>query len=175
MELWKQILQILDTQMETPVPYGPFHLLWLAITLVASLLLGLYSRTLQKKTVNRIVLIISLVCIAAAVLLLVLVFQGRFQRQITEKLEQAAAKVVGTENISEQVRGMGGEDFAFISRVKPSMQFMLGVKTPGTEKAYPVHNGRFNPDEGSMAVGIEVFLQFVLDNMHGIDLKEVKL
>lgn len=37
---------------------------------------------------NVIALIISLVCIAAAVLLLVLVFQGRFQRQITEKLEQ---------------------------------------------------------------------------------------
>lgn len=35
---------------------------------------------------NVIVLIISLVCIGVAVLLLVLVFQGRFQRQITEKL-----------------------------------------------------------------------------------------
>ena len=67
MELWKQILQILDTQMETPVSYGPFHLLWLAITLVASLLLGLYSRTLQKKSVNRIVLIMSLVIIALEV------------------------------------------------------------------------------------------------------------
>lgn len=94
---------------------------------------------------------------------------------VTEKLEKAAAKVVGAENISEQVRGMGGEDFAFISRVKPSVQFMLGVKTPGTEKAYPVHNVRFNPDESGMAVGIEVFLQFVLDNQNGIDLKEVKL
>lgn len=94
---------------------------------------------------------------------------------VTEKLEQAAAKVVGAENISEHVRGMGGEDFAFLSRVKPSMQFMLGVKTPGAEKSFPVHNVRFNPDESSMAVGVEIFVQFVLDNMHGIDLKEIKL
>ena len=94
---------------------------------------------------------------------------------VTEKLEQAAAKVVGAENISEHVRGMGGEDFAFLSRVKPSVQFMLGVKTPGAEKSYPVHNVRFNPDESAMTFGIETFVQFVLDNMYGIPLEEVTL
>ena len=94
---------------------------------------------------------------------------------MTQKLEQSAAKVVGAENITEQERGMGGEDFAFFSRVKPSVQFMLGVKTPGAKSNYPVHNGKFNPDESGMAVGIEIFVQFVLDHMHGIALEEIKL
>jgi metal-dependent amidase/aminoacylase/carboxypeptidase family protein len=94
---------------------------------------------------------------------------------VIDGIQAAAEKIIGAQNILVKPESMGGEDFAFLSRVKPSMQFMLGVKTPGAEKAYPVHNGRFNPNEDSMAVGIEVFLQFVLDNMHGIDLKEVKL
>jgi len=94
---------------------------------------------------------------------------------VTEKVEEAAAKIVGQENVLLQERGMGGEDFAFMSRVKPCSQFILGCKTPGTEKAYPVHNVKCSPDEDGMKIGIEIFLQFVLDNMHGIALQEVKL
>lgn len=63
MELWTKMLQILDTQMETPLPYGPFHLLWLAFTVVASVLLAVYSFHWKEKTINKIVLVTAIVTI----------------------------------------------------------------------------------------------------------------
>ena len=31
MEFWTKVLQLLDTQMETPALYGWFHILWLVL------------------------------------------------------------------------------------------------------------------------------------------------
>ena len=64
MEVWTKILQILDTQMETPVPYGPFHLLWLGIVVVTSVLLAQYSKKMDRKSIQKIVLVTALVTIA---------------------------------------------------------------------------------------------------------------
>ena len=36
---------------------------------------------------------------------------------LTEKFRESAAKVVGAENIVSYKRGLGGEDFAFFSRI----------------------------------------------------------
>ena len=67
MELWTKLLQFLDTQMETPLPYGPFHLLWLAITVVTSVLLAVYSPRWKEKTIQKIVLVTAIVTIALEV------------------------------------------------------------------------------------------------------------
>lgn len=91
---------------------------------------------------------------------------------VTKKLEEAAAKVVGEENIQPKIKGMGGEDFAFMSRKKPSVQFDLGSRVKDLSKKFPVHNSRFDIDEDCLAVGVKVFLQFVMDNMNGIDFAE---
>ncbi len=64
MEIWTRILQILDTQMKTPLSYGPFHLLWLGFTVAASLLLAFYGKKMQTKTINKIVLVTAIVTIA---------------------------------------------------------------------------------------------------------------
>ena len=64
MELWTKILQILDAQMETPTPYGPFHLLWLAIMIAAAVLLALRSGKMDHKKINKIVLVTAIVTIA---------------------------------------------------------------------------------------------------------------
>lgn len=64
MEIWTKILQILNTQMETPVPYGPFHLLWLGITAVTAVLLALRSRKMNENTISNIVLVMAIVTIA---------------------------------------------------------------------------------------------------------------
>ena len=68
-----------------------------------------------------------------------------------------------------KVQGMGGEDFAFMSRKKPSVQFNIGCQMKDPDLRYPVHNPKFMMDEDCLAVGVKVFLQFVLDNMNGID------
>lgn len=64
MELWTKILQIMHTQMETPLPYGPFHLLWLAITVVTAVLLALRGSHWKENTISKIVLVTAIVTIA---------------------------------------------------------------------------------------------------------------
>ena len=87
---------------------------------------------------------------------------------VKQKVDEAAAKVLGAENVMAKVQGMGGEDFAFLSRKKPSVQFNLGCRLQDAALRHPVHNPKFNIDEDCLAVGVKVFLQFVLDNMNGI-------
>ena len=83
------------------------------------------------------------------------------------KLRRSAAAVVGEANIHEGVRGMGGEDFAFLSRKKPSVMFYLGAGI-----TTPVHSTTFCPDERAFETGIATFIRFVLDNQDGIDFEE---
>ena len=93
---------------------------------------------------------------------------------VVEKLWASAEKVLGEGNVLEKVRTLGGEDFAFFSRVKPCAMFMLGSGS-SPETKIPVHNVRMDIDERCLQVGVDVFVQFVLDNMGGIELEEVKL
>jgi len=88
---------------------------------------------------------------------------------VTKKLDESAARVLGAENVRRQkTRGLGGEDFGFLSRKKPCSMFNLGTKGEDPNTAKPLHNDHFLVDEGGMEVGIKVFLQFILDNMDGI-------
>jgi len=78
-------------------------------------------------------------------------------------VRQSAAAVLGAAHVHEAVRTMGGEDFAFLSRVKPCAMFRLGVG-----HTTPLHSTTFCPDEAAFAVGLEVFTRFVLDHQDGI-------
>ena len=51
MEILQNILKILDTSMETPALFGWFHILWLAITAAAAILLCRYGRGKERKVI----------------------------------------------------------------------------------------------------------------------------
>lgn len=87
---------------------------------------------------------------------------------VTEKVRQAAAKVVGQSRLVDRPRTMGGEDFSFLSRVKPGMQFRIGTQNDDPDTARALHNDHIVFDEGCLQVGMDVLVQFVLDNMNGI-------
>ncbi len=90
---------------------------------------------------------------------------------VMKKLEEAATKVISPEKIKPKLtRGMGGEDFSYFTKVKPGGMFRLGVRN--IEKGYTagVHNSKFMLDEEALSIGSDIFVQFVLDNMNGIDL-----
>lgn len=92
---------------------------------------------------------------------------------VVEKLNESAVRVLGAENVRVQKkRGLGGEDFGFLSRKKPCAMFNLGTvgEDPATRNA--VHKVDFRLDEGGIEVAIKVFLQFILDNMDGMELEE---
>ena len=86
---------------------------------------------------------------------------------MTANMRASAAAVVDAECIHEGVRSMGGEDFAFLSRVKPCVMFYLGVGI-----TTPVHSTTFCPDESAFETGIAVFTRFVLDHQDGIYFEE---
>ncbi len=85
---------------------------------------------------------------------------------MVEKL-RASAAVLGEDGVHKGERSMGGEDFAFLSRVKPCAMFRLGVGY-----TTPLHSTTFCPDEGCFDTGIAVFTQFVLDHQDGIEFEE---
>ena len=89
---------------------------------------------------------------------------------ITEKIKAAAEKVLGEGKVLPKGQGMGGEDFSYFANLKPGCMFHLGVGNK--EKGYTVglHNGKFMIDEAALELGVKIFIQFVLDNMNGIDL-----
>ena len=84
------------------------------------------------------------------------------------KLKESAEKVVGEDNVLPYIRTLGGEDFGFLSRKKPCGIFRLGIRKDAST-GYALHTVRFNIDEQAMEHGVKLFVQFVLDNMNGIE------
>lgn len=56
MSFLQNVLKVFDTPMTAPVPYGWFHLLWLAITAAIAVYLGYFRRKDEPSTIRRIVL-----------------------------------------------------------------------------------------------------------------------
>jgi len=89
---------------------------------------------------------------------------------MTQRMQATARKLLGEENVKPAARGMGAEDFAFLSRKKPCVMVRLGVQDvndPSTHNS--VHSAVFNADERCFGVSIPLFVNFVLDNQDGID------
>ena len=76
-------------------------------------------------------------------------------------LRHAAEETVGAENIVRKKASLGAEDFAFFAERVPSVFYRLGCLREG-EKAWPLHNGHFSPDEDAMKTGVLVMTMAAL-------------
>lgn len=65
LELCTKILQILNTQMDTPKPYGAYHLVWLALVGICTVLLCTRFRRVSRDAVRKTVFFVA---VAVAVL-----------------------------------------------------------------------------------------------------------
>lgn len=63
MTFWQSFLALLDSSMETPQPYGWFHLLWFVLSFVALIPLLRYPKKQDGAHIRRVVLITALVVI----------------------------------------------------------------------------------------------------------------
>jgi amidohydrolase len=79
---------------------------------------------------------------------------------MTDVVSRCAAEVVGSENVLEPEKTMGGEDFAFYAQKSKGCFFLLGV---GREGASPVHNPKFDLKEDLMLLGVETYCRVALD------------
>lgn len=82
---------------------------------------------------------------------------------ILNKLESAAKKVVGPENVIPKKDSMGAEDFAYYLQHKPGCLFSLGVQ--GSQPNAPLHNGKMVVCDDALTVGPSIFIQYILDQM----------
>ena len=88
--------------------------------------------------------------------------------KIAELVRIAACKVVGEERTVEIPQRMGAEDFSFYGEKAPATFFRLGILNEEKGCVAPAHNGKFKVDDEVLHLGVEAFVQFVLDNMNGI-------
>lgn len=68
----------------------------------------------------------------------------------------AAADVVGADRVLDDVRSMGGEDFAFFGQRVPACFAFVGSRNPdkGADAAH--HHPRFDIDEDALLIGVEL-------------------
>ena len=90
---------------------------------------------------------------------------------MTQKMHEAASKVVGENKIFPKIRTMGGEDFSYFTMRKPGCMLRLGVRNDEKGFVNGVHETNFDIDESALEIGAKTFVQFVLDNMNGISFK----
>ncbi|MBT9156415.1 MAG: N-acyl-L-amino acid amidohydrolase [Firmicutes bacterium] len=82
-----------------------------------------------------------------------------------EAVSKAVAEVLGEEALVELTRpSMGGEDFAYFLNHAKGAMFWLGCHGPLSPDV-PIHNGKFDFDESSLAVGTCVLVQTTLNTL----------
>jgi hypothetical protein len=67
MEFWTKVLQLLDTQMETPACYGLYHIVFLALMLLATIYLCVFRKADSADRVRKVVFVTALIVIVLEV------------------------------------------------------------------------------------------------------------
>lgn len=88
---------------------------------------------------------------------------------LSDLVWSAMEKVVQKDNVKVMKPKLGAEDFSRYLEVKPGALFRLGVLNPEKGIIADAHEENFNIDEDALEYGAKTFIQFVLDNMNGID------
>ncbi|MBE5754708.1 MAG: amidohydrolase [Clostridiales bacterium] len=92
---------------------------------------------------------------------------------ISKLVLDSAAKVVGKENIVKMPKKLSSEDFSQYLTKKPGVFIRLGTKNVEKGCTTLPHNNDFRIDEDALILGSDTCIQFVLDNMQGIDSTEI--
>ena len=85
------------------------------------------------------------------------------------ELVRAACRVVGEENTVTAEMRLGAEDFSFYGEKAPAVFFRLGNYNEEKGCVAAAHSSVFKVDDDVLHLGAETFVQFVLDNMNGIE------
>ena len=78
---------------------------------------------------------------------------------MAELAHEAAAEVVGRENVVTHIRTMGGEDFSAFLHEVPGAFLAIGSRNESKGLTHMHHHPRFDVDEGSIEIGAEVLLR----------------
>ena len=71
----------------------------------------------------------------------------------TALMTEAAAALLGTDNVHTSELIMGAEDFSYMAAAAPGCFLRLGVHNPAWTEYYPVHRADFRLDEDALPIG----------------------
>lgn len=77
-------------------------------------------------------------------------------------IRNVAGEIVGAEKVVNPPPSMGGEDFSYFLMERPGAMFMVGSNNPEKGLVWGHHHPKFDIDEESLAVGLEVMTETVL-------------
>ncbi|MBQ7329804.1 MAG: amidohydrolase [Oscillospiraceae bacterium] len=92
---------------------------------------------------------------------------------ISDLVLDSAAKVVGAENIVHMPEKLSSEDFSQYLTQKPGVFIRLGTRNAEKGCTTLPHNNDFLIDEDAFPMGTDTCVQFILDNMNGINMEKV--
>ncbi len=84
---------------------------------------------------------------------------------MTELVRKAAVAAVGEQAVDtgEEVMTAGSDDMACFLEAVPGCYFVVGANNPAKDAKYPHHHPRFNIDEDSMPIAVEVLSRAAID------------
>ncbi len=91
--------------------------------------------------------------------------------KISELALESVRRVLGNDGVAEMPIKMSSEDFANYLLEKPGVFVRLGTRNSEKGITTLPHNNDFMLDEDALPYGTDFCVQFVLDNMKGIDLE----
>jgi amidohydrolase len=80
----------------------------------------------------------------------------------TALFSAAVKTALGTSAAVATLQSLGGEDFGWYLDHVPGAMARLGVKSPGREKPYDLHQGSFDVDEAALDAGVRVMVEVAL-------------
>ncbi len=86
--------------------------------------------------------------------------------KLLEEVLATSRRVLGGPGaLVEQLPEMGGEDFAYFSRIAPAVMLNLGV-VPADLENTSLHSPSFIADEASVAIGVELMANMIMDYLN---------
>jgi len=86
--------------------------------------------------------------------------------QVSRQIERLAIEMLGTKNVHEIHKNLGGEDFGSFLEHAPGAMFTLGSRLAGHEN-FLLHHPRFDIDERALPIGTALLVAAALDFLRG--------
>ena len=81
---------------------------------------------------------------------------------VTSKVRERAIEMLGADKVEELPIRLTAEDFSFYSQIAPVCFFRLGVRNEAKGITYGVHHPKFNIDDESLKIGMQLMSSSVL-------------
>lgn len=83
---------------------------------------------------------------------------------MVDLVSEAAVKIIGKENVKEQLAPfMGVESFAYFAMERNAAFYFLGIGNKERNIVSPIHNALFDIDEDSLPIGVAIQCQSAFD------------